>query len=484
MPFGTAFSSYKQPSGDAATTANITWYVDPAGSDLNDGLSALTPLATIQAALDRTPKILYHLVRIQLAAGNFAGCFIDGFFTRIARNPATDYTGLEIRGTVAAVTPATGNGTGTVTSYTAASGASEAVITDSVQALTVDDVKGKFLEILSGTGFPGTEVAPPLLPIVSNTATSFTVRGPVTAAGATYRIVDMTSVINSAVTPAVGTGSIPGATLTKCGIKVGYNSGGILGFSRFKISMSASLAGGIQGIGPSGWRAIALHVVGTGATTFFSASTTVAGTHDTGLVNVAQCSIQLASASTAFSFGNASLRQLITDSFLEGGGGASGSAFQLSNTNIRIGTTTIRGFLNGVFFSEGLCRLFITSSKMDAGAGAMNFGIVASNGGNGTPLPGGPITLLNVDISNAAIAAIQLRDSQGQLFHSSGGGSGNAIGIDLQQGAKAKVASGVTLTGTVEVSLDGTGTTLALMRLASPKVLPVVASPYGTAIFE
>jgi hypothetical protein len=60
-------------------------------------------------------------------------------------------------------------------------------------------------------------------------------------------------------------------------------------------------------------------------------------------------------------------------------------------------------------------------------------------------------------------------------------GTGHSTAIALQRGARAEIGSASTITGTTEVTLDGTATTLAAMRAASPKL---VTNTYGTIIYE
>ena len=64
-----------------ATTANLTLYVDAAlGNDSNDGLTAGTALATIQAAVNKVPKYLVHAVTVSVAAGTYPETVrIEGF---------------------------------------------------------------------------------------------------------------------------------------------------------------------------------------------------------------------------------------------------------------------------------------------------------------------------------------------------------------------------------------------------------------------
>jgi hypothetical protein len=56
--------------------------------------------------------------------------------------------------------------------------------------------------------------------------------------------------------------------------------------------------------------------------------------------------------------------------------------------------------------------------------------------------------------------------------------------VNITKGAKLQVSANTTLTGTTEISYDGTASDWATMRAATPKVLPATASPYGTCYFE
>jgi hypothetical protein len=67
----TALSSAFSPF---ATSANVTYYVDPAGSDANNGLSAGAAGAfkTIGKAISMIPQIVNHTVTINVAQGTYA----------------------------------------------------------------------------------------------------------------------------------------------------------------------------------------------------------------------------------------------------------------------------------------------------------------------------------------------------------------------------------------------------------------------------
>lgn len=54
------------------TTANVTYYVNPTtGNDYNNGMSSTSPLKTIQAAINRLPQVINHMVTINIAPGTY-----------------------------------------------------------------------------------------------------------------------------------------------------------------------------------------------------------------------------------------------------------------------------------------------------------------------------------------------------------------------------------------------------------------------------
>lgn len=67
-----ALASGKLDIGWLATTADITLYVNAAtGNDANDGLTAGTALKTIQAAINKIPQIVNHIVTVSVTAGTY-----------------------------------------------------------------------------------------------------------------------------------------------------------------------------------------------------------------------------------------------------------------------------------------------------------------------------------------------------------------------------------------------------------------------------
>lgn len=79
------------------TTAPITYYVSPTGSNTNNGLSVVTPFATVAYALSKLPKYINHTVTINFATGTYTepriickGFLGDGEIILFARNSGSD----------------------------------------------------------------------------------------------------------------------------------------------------------------------------------------------------------------------------------------------------------------------------------------------------------------------------------------------------------------------------------------------------------
>lgn len=148
------------------TTADMTLYVDTAtGNDLNTGLVGF-PTKTIQAAVNKVPKDVYHNVTINVAAGTYAENLLIDLNVK-------DLKAFTIQGSSwTAVTPATGPASGTFTSN---NGINQLVLAGATW--TVDDLKGKMLKITSGAKSGN------YYPIASNTATAVDVGGDASAIG-------------------------------------------------------------------------------------------------------------------------------------------------------------------------------------------------------------------------------------------------------------------------------------------------------------
>ena len=76
-----SYTSLNAKVTDLATTAEITYYVSPSGSNSNSGTSSSYPFKTLKYALNKLPKRLDHNVTINLASGTYteAEVVITGF---------------------------------------------------------------------------------------------------------------------------------------------------------------------------------------------------------------------------------------------------------------------------------------------------------------------------------------------------------------------------------------------------------------------
>lgn len=79
------------------TTAPITYYVSPTGSNTNNGLTVGTPFATVAYALSKLPKYIGHTVTINFAAGTYtedkivcSGFIGNGKLILFASNSSSD----------------------------------------------------------------------------------------------------------------------------------------------------------------------------------------------------------------------------------------------------------------------------------------------------------------------------------------------------------------------------------------------------------
>jgi hypothetical protein len=165
------------------TYSAVTLFVDPTGADTNAcTASGTAACATVTGALSKLPLQVRNNVTINVAAGTYTDTFdVTGF------QFVGDGLTFTILGTQVNFTPATGAATGTITAFADQpdTAASRGVLTDSGQTWTVNNLRGRLLEITSGAA------SGQVRPIAENTATTVTFAGAFAtdpAPGATYRI--------------------------------------------------------------------------------------------------------------------------------------------------------------------------------------------------------------------------------------------------------------------------------------------------------
>ena len=169
------------------TYAALNLFVDPTGNDGNACTASGTGAClTLSGALTKVPRNVRHNVTIAVAAGTYAETFrVQGFNIEAGPGIGTQPL-MTIAGTINTFTPATGSATGTVTTYTGNTGTgAHAILNDTTQTWTVNDLRGRFVTVNSGPGAGENHL------ITSNTATSLSLAFPFTVsptAASTYTI--------------------------------------------------------------------------------------------------------------------------------------------------------------------------------------------------------------------------------------------------------------------------------------------------------
>lgn len=440
------------------TTAAVDLYVETTGNDNNPG-TADKPFATIQGALDSLPKVVRHPVTINVGAGNFAGAYVSGFSVENAESP-TAGMGLHIKGTLGTVTPTTGSATGTLTSATAAATWVNPTATVTGAGWTVNDFKGKFLEIVSGTGAGQISV------IASNTTDILTLCGfwsTTPNSTSVFRIVEPTTIITSGVVaPADFRAAVATAQWTfRFSNNRAESSASLLGSARIIVSRCASTVP--RGISVSGTSGGAAQVW----LCRFLGTSSMAGASPGCRAEMDACYLY----STTTNLSLVSGQHFIQGSLLVGGQhsidmNTEGSWARFSNlegfTQYGVQLTRVSGILDSLHIDGGN---------------------VANTRGIGYDTPGTACghNLSKLRINNCAYG-VWVPTAGTHLYIQQTSGTGNTIGVNLTKGATCQIDATTTLTGTTEISVDGVATSLATMRAASPKV--VRNSDYGTMVYE
>ena len=452
------------------TTAAKTLYVETTGSDSNNCTSVATACLTGQGALNKIPKQMYHAYTIQFGTGTFtSGFVVSGFTVHAVPGRAS---GLFINGTLTTATVATGSASGTATSGSASSGATFGVLNDTSQSWTDNDLRGKLLTLTGGTGFCATCIHV----IASNTATSITVVGgfasSAPASGTTYTIQDWGTTISGTPSAVLGPDS---STIGSLGVVnfIGNSGGASANFSqpiqlhKVKVTGTSRVIGMFDAGAPVMFRWV--HSSGTsgnlsaqGTSPFWWRNSYMVGTSGS---------------------------QMVVDTTNRPGG----TGFSLTNAMISGGATAIAAATPYMILSGAFLFNQSTASIHNQFTGQTGSQVVGtridcnSTGGDGyrtayTDAPAPQIFgATTLDISNCA-TAINLRGPMAAAYLATVSGTGNTTGVSAIEGAKAKVSSAVTLTGTTELSVDGSGSTLANMRAQTPK--HIKNSNYFSVIYE
>jgi hypothetical protein len=119
---------------------DFIYYVDPAGSDSNDGLTVGTPLLTLQAAVAKLPSSWKQKCRIVLAAGTYT---IEGAYNLRIGTPIGQGEPLVIQGAM----EDSGLGERTITGVTTYGAGYVVSVTDSTLTPTLDQYEGYFIRM-------------------------------------------------------------------------------------------------------------------------------------------------------------------------------------------------------------------------------------------------------------------------------------------------------------------------------------------------
>ncbi len=438
-----------------ATQSALSYFVDAStGNDSNNCTSVSTPCLTIQGAVNRVPKILRHVVTITVAAGTYAGgAYLEDFHFESGFTPSTGAY-LQISGTLINATPATGTATGTATAGSAGSFGTTTwgTLTDSGQSWTVNDLRGKLIEITAGTGSGQVRA------IDSNTATAITVAGTWTApvAGSTYAIRDWGTTINAALTrpPSFATAAAA-------------NSGG------FIVGESVVAMGGARNLVITNFK--------------FSAITTGIIIPGNGGVTVVNNNF---SGTTLFGI-NAIGNAMVIAQYNVATPGA-GSTFFIHQASMPVGTNVVGNVvvgglsfarftdIQGLFFDGNSARSMTGTIFRYNNAIAGQISVIGSifdttSGGfcverNSTTLvQAGVMSVSGSTMSNCSSGGIQVSGA-GYIHVGSVVGTGNGTyGLLALNGGTIQFATTTTITGTNDIGLDGVTYSYATVRALSPK---------------
>lgn len=452
----------------AAQTTNATrgYFVATTGSDSNSCLSVSAPCLTVAGALGKIPKNIYNPTTVTIGAGNFGAFEVNGFNVQ----PSTTSTAnaLVIQGTLSTATVATGSATGTLTAFAATSGATFAVATDASQTWTIDDLRGKLIEFTGGTGSAATAI----YEIASNSATAVTMIALSSQSGGattTYAIRDWGTVINttlpatSAVVTTVSPDDAAGIRLTNN--FTGSTNGNSIAIAKLAVLLSSQTLVTVSNTNRSLFAWVKLS---DGNVSSFAA--TGLRLPDVGGVTLHGSQIDLNSHGIGLLAVGGNFT--VTRSFFNGCDVQASVGGRVTYANSFFRNSTTAAISPNAAGMPG--NQVISASRLDTGATGI-FGIFETSG------VGIRFIVDTVDISNFTTSAITLTTRAVSASARLVTGTTNGAGIVLTAGAAIQVSASTTLTGTTEVSVDGTGTTLAAMRGAVP---PLVSGPYFSIIYQ
>lgn len=454
-----------RPSIDTA----LTIFVETTGSDTTGDGTYTRPFRTIQKAIDSLGDgvLIKAEITIQVGIGSFGGFTFDQSKYRYVGTPGVNNIprGIRIQGTMVAPTLTTGTASGTATGAATTDGAR--VFTDSGQNWTIDELKGKFLEISSSK-----------IPIVSNTATTITTSTSLGIAAGAYKIWDHGTIIDSGLQYA--SSGAAGTSIGRVAI-IGNTDASTASFFEFREIRvdSTGLSSGNSVVTMRGQsnaiRMTSCELRRTSATavTLLSAlNNYAAATH---------CFFNHPDAN-ASSFGMTYNQDggPAWCYFLRGGIGVNISNLGHSSPAIgSVTSSTFEGCTTGINHRMSAqmnivatCRFLNCTTGVAVASGTFTVGAAL------TGTAGGALFFFS-----GCTTCLQVSNGS-HVFFGNSTGTGNTNGIVATAGARIQVSASATLGASTELSVDGATSTLAAMRASSPKVFPTTPNAYGSYIYE
>lgn len=453
------FAATPIPSG--TTTAPLTVYVTATGSDTNACTQVAKPCLTIQRAIDQIPKHPSHPVTVNIGAGTFKGAYIEGF--QFQKSQAY----LQILGTYVPATLASGVTTGTFTSTTAGSGLTWATGTMTGAGWTIDDLRGKLVQITSGPTMGIMQVAV----IVHNTSDTITIPGawPNGDPGnVNFAIVDWGTRINDGV------------------VRPAYSLGGAASTSTYGFYISATSAVALVNANMIGLDAIAFDSL-TGAGVYHASTSGVQIRHMkfTGLGSTYSYGVFVGSAGCSLS---------VYSSVFDGSdpnmtGIQSNATYTYISNNLFYGS-----FYNGVLLSNSAG--FISSNEFTTSVGANSTAVTLDYANRASVYYCkiyGPI--VGVGIRNGGhqlVSTSQIDSTTAAIYANRGSyvevaslvGSGNTVALQAFGGSTYLVDPATSISGTNDIAMTGAAgvfyTSLAQLRSLVPKV---ISDEVGNAVY-
>ncbi len=437
------------------TTAAMDLFVETTGSDSNPCTSVGAPCLTIQGAVNKVPKRIRNAVNITVGTGTFtAGAYVDGFITENDLNAPSTGAYLEIKGTLITATVATGTASGTATAGSAGSNPTFGTLTDSGQSWTVNDLRGKLLEITGGTG------AGQLRAIQSNTATVITVTGVWTAptTSSTYVVRDWGTVISGILNQpransyTAASSGLGGSFLLD---SISNNSGRGVTIQRFKFTGSRGVVHNTEAL------------VEISFCRFETTGTALPHRRYGGLF-LSDNSASVANNQIWLQPANGINSQIVTQRNFVRGASATGTAISVNvPVNLSITNDAYENLTDGIRFYESAGSR-LTGIRMLTISGNCIAGQLVNPSAGVIEFSTGDLSSCGTAILTDGRFALQITNTVT--------GTGNTIAYNITNGGWLRIHSSATLTGTTEISHDGTAYTLAAFRALATKEITGVGS--------